>query len=91
MDKKNSTPLLIHSFTMPCGVSKRNELLVKKACEIRHEQLQKQAAKQEQACNFKHEVVIGMNDILVNVYNASAQDVMMIGFHFNSLYTNSRS
>lgn len=85
MSRDNSFML---SFTMPCSISDRNERMVKKACEVRHEELRDLAAKENQSCDFKYEVISSMDNIRVNLYSATTKDAMMIGYNFCALQMN---
>jgi len=91
--------VFMHSFTMPCAPTERNEKMVRTACEMRCEDLRNEAAlnnrenetsgsKVRHSCTLKYEVSIGMNNIRVNLYGGTTKDAMMIGYNFCTLQMN---
>lgn len=79
--------LSIHSFAMEV-TGQRNYRVVQKACEMRLEELQQLAQKDKQDCNFKFEVIEGMDTVRVNLYGGNTKDAVMIGYNICMLQTN---
>lgn len=92
---------IMDSFTMPCAPTTQNEKLVRKACEKRIDELNAEARRFNRNadepdekgkkfetryhCNMQYEVILGMDNIRVNVSGATPKDFVMIGIHFNEL------
>lgn len=91
--------LSIHCFSWEGG--DRNLRIIKKACEMRLEELQNEAiahnklmdeapvkSKTRHMVNFSFEVIEGMDNVRVNLYGGTTKDAITIGYNICMLQTN---
>ncbi len=77
--------VIMKSATMPCGISDSDLRNVEEVLSSYLLEKQSKAELENQECRFKYEVVRGVYNIRVNVYDATDKDFLMIGYLFAQL------